>query len=161
MPVIANARHEAFARNITAGATQAEAARQAGFADGSAKVTGSQLMKRPEIQARIQELQADAATATVQHAAVTRDAVLAEIWWNVQASRAANDRTNHNRATELLGKSIALFRENLLIDDPNGARQALSAMPASVLMQIISWVDGGAGPDATKAEEDTVATLLN
>src|SRR3954447_742888 len=46
-------RQEAFARHVAAGRSLTEAARLAGYAWGSARQTGSRLMKEPQIAARV------------------------------------------------------------------------------------------------------------
>lgn len=53
-----NVRQKAFVTAVTAGASLAEAARQAGYAASSARQTGSRLMKRPNIIAALERRRA-------------------------------------------------------------------------------------------------------
>jgi len=62
MPPLANTRHESFAQHYVAGTSQTDAYKRAGFkaTGNSAEVNASKLIARPEVAARIAELQAEA-----------------------------------------------------------------------------------------------------
>jgi hypothetical protein len=59
MPELANRRHETFARLVAAGASGAEAARQVGYRGRRHRQTAHELLQRPEVRARVEELQRD------------------------------------------------------------------------------------------------------
>lgn len=56
MPRLANRRHETFARHYAAHHVGAKAARAAGVAEGSSRIRACEWLRRPEIKARILEL---------------------------------------------------------------------------------------------------------
>jgi hypothetical protein len=61
MPQLTESRHESFAIHRAGGASLTEAAKRAGFKTGTANY-GSRLVRRPEIAARISEIQTEANT---------------------------------------------------------------------------------------------------
>lgn len=56
MAALANDQHELFCQHYLSSFNAAAAAREAGYAEGSAKVTGHRLLQRDDIQARLREL---------------------------------------------------------------------------------------------------------
>lgn len=71
MSPLPNAKHEAFARAIVEGNSQREAYRAAGYkprTDGAADASACQLLSQPKVAARVEELKAAAADATVMSA---------------------------------------------------------------------------------------------
>lgn len=105
-----NSKYEAFAHAIVRGVTLTDAAIEAGFAPGSSAVTGSRLMKKPEILARIGCLR-EMHGLTRAPANVDRQWVLNSLVRNVENALAANDRGAANRGLELLGREYGLFTE--------------------------------------------------
>ncbi len=73
MPALINAKHEIFAQHLARGQFQREALVTAGYADNASNA--STLAKRPEIAARVQELQ----MAIASRVKVTADRVLTEL----------------------------------------------------------------------------------
>jgi phage terminase small subunit len=65
MPPLKNGRHEKFCVAKLNGVPSAEAARQAGFSSKCTDIYGFRLLKRPDIQARLAELQEKASSEDV------------------------------------------------------------------------------------------------
>lgn len=61
MPQLTIGKHEQFCLAMAAGRSMTQAARLAGYGDGSAPNIGSRLCKQPHIRNRIEELKADSA----------------------------------------------------------------------------------------------------
>jgi phage terminase small subunit len=58
MSVLANKRHEKFVQHFAANGNAAEAARTIGYSSHSAQ-RGSDLLRRPDVQARVEQLMRD------------------------------------------------------------------------------------------------------
>jgi phage terminase small subunit len=110
MGVLSNARHERFVQEIVKGKSQSEAYIAAGFAasaPGSAKANSARLGARPEIQARLRELQGRSAhRAEIESAGIIR--MLIEDRDRAHENKQAGAAV---RASELLGKQIGMFIE--------------------------------------------------
>jgi phage terminase small subunit len=72
MPILSNPKHEKFARALVKGMSQLDAATEAGY--GASKTYASNLTRRPQIVARVQELQMRGA----ERAAVTIESLILE-----------------------------------------------------------------------------------
>lgn len=72
MPVLDNAKHEAFAQSIASGMTGRDAYRAAGYStatDGATDVNASRLLRNDKVALRVAELQSDSAEVAVVTAA--------------------------------------------------------------------------------------------
>lgn len=119
MPVLDNARHEAFAHGLARGLSASEAYINAGYRDS--RSSASRLSTNVNIAARVAELQDLAAQGVV----VDKQWVLAKLTENVERSMQATpvmqggkptgefryDGAVANKALELLGKEIGMFVE--------------------------------------------------
>ncbi len=65
MTQLSNVRHERFCLELASGCSQAEAARRAGYRASRARKSGSALMARDDIGARLTELREEAGSAKV------------------------------------------------------------------------------------------------
>lgn len=128
MPQLENARHERFARLVAAGDPASRAYTEAGYAvktDRSAESAGSRLLSNVEIACRIAEIRAELERAAQKSALVTKEWVVEKLRENVlramQAQPVLDREGNHtgeyryegnvaNKALELLGKEIGMFR---------------------------------------------------
>lgn len=106
MPKLKDARQELFCQKMaTVGMSQAEAARQAGYAPANANRTASRLKQQPHIKRRIEELlerNADAVGVLNEE--------LTAFWVGVVKDECENMK-NRLKASELVGKSIGMFIE--------------------------------------------------
>ncbi len=89
------------------------AAIEAGYTERSATVTATRLMKRPEVQEYIAQLQAEAA----QRNKVSHDEVIEKLRESYRDAKAANQFGPAVRAAELLGKSTGMFKDQLYLTE--------------------------------------------
>jgi phage terminase small subunit len=161
MPVLANQRHEIFAKQVVAGKTAAESYRIAGYKCGTAQSTyaaSSTLLRHPQVAQRIAELKERAAQRTV----VDRSYVLDKLRENMERAMQAEpvrgpdgkERGEYqyagavaNRALELLGKELGMF-----IDRSEGKLTITSVadLPAAAVEALI------AEAEAAEKERETV-----
>jgi phage terminase small subunit len=66
MPVLSNHRHEQFAQSLAGGLTATEAYVAAGYEKSGARQNVSRLLRRPDIMARVQELQSSMAAGVIR-----------------------------------------------------------------------------------------------
>ena len=78
MPALNDPQHEAFALHVAEGKSKRDAAVAAGYSEKSASTIGGRLSKKVEISRRIEELQAQVATAVVEKVSITVDRLLEE-----------------------------------------------------------------------------------
>lgn len=130
MPALHNVKWEMFCRHLAMGKNLTQAYIAAGYENTtSCGSAASILSKRPEIKARMQELideriaggsgtsptQVAAFKEVQQRAAI--DGVIDPLWVveqlieNVKLSREAGQFAASNKALEMLGKEVGLFRE--------------------------------------------------
>jgi hypothetical protein len=129
-------KEELFAQARARGLTQQAAAVEAGYAVGSTAM----LMKRPEIQQRIDVLNAVIAERNAAEiarvVAPTRDWVLRELVENIIEAKNAKDRPSVNRGLELVGKEIGMFiARSMQIESP------LQRLPADRLVALLQLIE--------------------
>lgn len=117
MPVLDNARHEAFAHGLAKGLSAAEAYIRAGYRDS--RSSASRLSTNANIASRVLELQQKAADGVV----IDKQWVIGKLVENVERAMQAEeivregkgtgeyryDGSVANKALELLGKEIGMF----------------------------------------------------
>jgi len=141
---LASGQREKFAQAIAAGMTPMEAHKAAGYQGKSPKnrqQAAYKLKKVPEVHLRILALQSEAAAKTVESIAWNQAQVMDELKQNVEDARKGYpilDRTGTptgsyrpdyaavNRALELYGKQLGMFKETILTG--NAEDRALDAM---------------------------------
>ena len=114
MPVLNNARHEAFAKAYALGPedirfNQTKAALSVGYAKSSAHVRGSELVKNSKVSARIDELQGRAADKAVLSIPSLLDK-LKTIMEDESSSEPAR-----LKAIDLYGKHLGMFEERVKV----------------------------------------------
>lgn len=135
MPELSNLRHERFCHEYLIDHNATQAAIRTGYSERSAYSTGSELLKKPEIAARVRELTDDLAQSLGITAASVMldlrrvaDACMREepiIELNdegepVQTGTRRMDSAGACRALELLGKAIGLFEDRVQVSLPEG-----------------------------------------
>ena len=90
-----------------------QAAIAAGYTERSATVTSTRLMKRPEVQQYIAVLQAEAA----ERNNVTVDEVIEKLRDTYADAKKANQNGPAVRAVELLGKSVGMFKDQVVLTE--------------------------------------------
>jgi len=147
-----NARHELFARNLSRGMTQIDAYEAAGFPrnNGNASV----LARKEGIKIRVSELMDDNRAKMVEAVSpsrareivadsheelgLTKYWVLHELMENVKLAREAASFQASNKALELLGKEMGMFRDSPLSNDKNPhAAQPTAALPIKVMSALL------------------------
>jgi len=102
-----NAQHEMFSRAYAKRPNATEAAKQAGYSEKTAYSQGSRLLKDVEIQERISILQCEALEA----AELTPNDIKRMLLEDRSFATAKGQCGPRTRATELLGKTFALFTD--------------------------------------------------
>lgn len=128
MPQLDNARHERFARLVAAGDPACRAYIEAGYKaanDAVAWANGARLIGNDRVASRVAEIRAELEQAAQKAATVTKEWVVEKLRENVLRAMQAQpvvDREGNptgeyryegnvaNRALELLGKEIGMFR---------------------------------------------------
>lgn len=117
--VLSNPQWEAFAVAYAKNGNATKSALEAGFAAGknnmSAAVRGSQLLKREEVRARIDEIKQQVTKKALASAGVDRAWILEKLKENAEQALDAKDRGAANRALELLGKEHGMFQDRKII----------------------------------------------
>lgn len=101
MPVLDNARHEAFAQAIVKGMSADAAYQHAGFRAN--RSNAARLNANEHVRSRVAELQQMAVGEVI----VTREWIIAKLVENAQSDNVAGS----NKALELLGKEHGMFVE--------------------------------------------------
>lgn len=157
MGMLKNERHEAFCSAIARGASVGRAYRDAGFPGRGEMQSGSRLLKRPEIQARIAELRATveipARERAVEKAAISRAWVLEKLRGIAERCTAEGPEftpTGANRALELLGKELGMFAAKSTADQD----AAIAALPAAKVRQLLEAVQLLLASDAVEPADE-------
>ncbi|WP_175540088.1 hypothetical protein [Methylobacterium sp. yr596] len=122
---LTNSRHELFAQELAKGKSQFEAHAAAGYS--AHRGNASALAQDKSIQARVAEIQS--ATAEMERAAtqaaaealaIDREWVMARLQENALKAALTEDYGPSNRALELLGKELGMFKDKIEHSGPNG-----------------------------------------
>lgn len=109
---------EAFARQYFAHGDRGRAYREAGYKGKRANELAGRLLKRPEVERRIAQMQREAENRTVADVTKTKDEVYQQLWETVRLADAKNDIAGRNKALELIGKTVAMFTDVMRREDP-------------------------------------------
>jgi len=117
-------REDLFCSNYTAVGTETfnhkeKSGIAAGYAEASAKNQATKLLKRPEIQQRIDELKAE----NRQRNNVSTDSVVENLTHDRDMARAKGDWQAAIRADELIGKTLGCFVDKQEITDTQCQRE--------------------------------------
>ena len=112
-----DAQHERFCQLIAEGKTsQGQAYLDAGYQCSSldiASAAATRLLKNVKVSVRIQTLKEQAARLATLDASY----ILSGLMMNAEDARAKKDYVSSNRAFELLGKSLNLFKDGVVPED--------------------------------------------
>ena len=106
MPVLSNARHEAFAQALAKGKSADAAYEMAGFKANRGNAT--RLKANESIQKRVAELQAITTDRVIERSVIDKQWVMARLQENALAHQASNPGAS-NKALELIGKEFGMF----------------------------------------------------
>jgi phage terminase small subunit len=107
MPVLSRPKHELFAQAMAGGKTADEAYVLAGYK--SDRGNASRLTANDSIQTRVRELQERASANVV----LSREWVLEQLVDNATKAKERGDGSVANRALELLGKHLRMFKDQV------------------------------------------------
>ena len=135
MPELRNPRWEAFARFTAIGKKRAEAHKLAGYTAKTAKThanLATRLLTKPEVKARVTEIEEELRTNAVAKAGLDREYVLTELRKNHEKCATPEpvigrdgepsgemkfNAAGSNKALELMGKELGRFADRLILDD--------------------------------------------
>ena len=161
MPVPDKPSWEKFAKAVATGKTQRAAYKSAGFKAKDADSAASDLANNPKIKQRIRELTARVTDKAVERAALTKEWVIEGLRSNAEkALRVEGGSAVANRALELLGKELGLFRDP--VDKPP---VKLEELPDEVLASMLEEARAEAAKDrearVSQAGEGTPPEIVN
>lgn len=128
--MLKNAKHEHFAGQVAKGVTGAEAAVIAGFSQRRAIVTASELLARPEVKARIAELNVIIAERVTEKTGIDKAWVMNQLVEVVAMGKSAEpvrdaegnpigeykqNLAAANKALELIGKEFSMFIDRSVV----------------------------------------------
>jgi len=106
-------KQAAFCREYLIDLNATAAAKRAGYSQATAHVQGPRLLANVGVAARIAELQ----KAAAQRNEVTLDEVIFMLRKSYEDAKVAKQHGPAVRAAELLGKTLGMFRDRVLVDD--------------------------------------------
>lgn len=121
MPPLKNKRHERFAQNIIKGLTQEQAYQKAGYTGKGARVSAAQLLTKPSVRARVEELNEKVVAKGIADAEEVR-----RFWTSVMRGEVTEERvygkeprvftlpplvTDRLKAGDSLAKALGIYRE--------------------------------------------------
>ena len=115
MPELKNPKHEKFCRLRASGMTQGKAYASAYDREASRMTgaSGAKLQARPDVKARVTELQAEKAIVDgfdVVDGEVDPKLIISALLKNLNRSLEVGNAAGANRAAELLGKTVQMFQ---------------------------------------------------
>lgn len=138
MPQLKNGKHERFAQAVARGVNQTNAAKEAGYPEGSAHVRASELMKRDDVKARVAELKAKGEALAAKRVALSKEEVLKQLLDVATKAMTSNNLTAANRAWELIGKELGMFVDRKM--DVKNPLEALNAQQIEALTALAERV---------------------
>ena len=131
-PVRLLLREEKFAQGVAKGLTQTAAALEAGYAEASAHVQGSRLMKKAKVRARILQLSG----ATGKDVEDARKDHLTQLVELRQMAKAKGQLSAAIKAEELRGRVLGLYVEQVIKAEVGGQLSVEDANPAEIKQAI-------------------------
>ncbi len=122
MTVLKNPRHELFVKFVAGGASLSEALVSAGYSKTGAAGAAQRLLKNVAIATRLNELQQEIATNTVERVSLTREWVLESLKRNAKLGSQTDENGKpsetfnlaaSNQALRMLGVELGMFREGM------------------------------------------------
>ena len=176
MPELENERWERFAQLCAIGDKHAyECYIEAGFNTGDKKQAAShasKLKKKPEVAARISELEESIREKGLEGAGLTREYVIDQLRENVEMAKLAVPITDKdgnptgeykqnlpaaNKALELLGKEVGMFKDVLALE---GLDEALGGMSGEQLRAFVKAAAGEVGLRCIEMTDDELRTFI-
>ena len=105
------AKQHAFVEEYLVDMNATQAAIRAGYSPKTAYNIGSENLAKPEIAAALEKARAERSERTE----ITADWILNMLRENAEEAKAAGDRAPCNRALELLGKHVGMFKDDAAV----------------------------------------------
>src|SRR3954454_8634098 len=154
MSSLSTERKELFAQARAKGLSLTASAKEAGYANASAAVRGSELGRDVAVMERVTELRSKMDREVVRHAVADRDWVLTNLIEIAEEARLARDRPSATKALDLVGRELGLF-----VNRTMEVKSPLDALSAKELMAIVELIDSGK-LDTSEANIATAETVL-
>lgn len=177
MPALRNSKHEDFAQFVASGDNASAAYRKAGYnpSDSAIGVAAYQLRNRPEVAARIEELQerkivreVQATQKAIERTALTKEFVINSLILNVRKALQLEhvlDKNGEptfryegsvaNRALELLGREMGMFIDRKEVGAPGEFAELDAEGLKQAIADRITMVRQGDGSFAVPRTEGT------
>jgi hypothetical protein len=127
MPKLNNARWERFAQLKVLGKSNKDAYQGAGYkSEKHAGQYGADLARKPEMQARILEIEQGLNDETLANVALDRARVLKELEANARRAEEAGQSGAVNRSWELVGKELGMFADRIVFEDLDHMLEGMS-----------------------------------
>ena len=155
-------KEEHFSHEYQVDWNGAAAARRAGYSEMSARITGSKLLAKPNVQKRIAEL----SQARMKEADVSATGVALMLLDSYRAAMEARQYGPAVRAAELLGKRHGMFADRQIADphpalSPESIARAIAGGNEVVYAQIIKLIPRKPILDSVIEPDDGQAQLVN
>lgn len=122
------------------GGNQTKAAIDAGYAIPTAHIRGSELMRRPDVKARVAELRAQQSAGVVQQRTANRSWVLSKLVEEAEKAERASERI---AALKLVGDACGMFiQRSMVVESP---LDGLSADQLAALLRLAEDLQAAAG----------------
>lgn len=132
MPILKNAKHEMFAHSIAKGSSPGKAYSAAGYTGKGADQSAAKLLKNTKIISRIEEIKSNIAQIAESKAGIDKAYVLGMLQKNLEIAMqkhsiiGVNGKSKYvyegnvaNRALELMGKELGMFKEHKTLETPD------------------------------------------
>jgi phage terminase small subunit len=142
-------RVEMFCDAVARGMSGTQAAIAAGYSERRASATAAELRRRPDVQARIEDLRERYTTARVEKVTVTGEWVMQELAELALRAKELNDRPTLARTLEILARANGLFIERRM--EVRSPLESMSAHQLQRLLTLLQAVEDGSAVDSGQA----------
>lgn len=124
-----------------------------GVTSSTASSAATRVLKRPDVQRRINELKQKVTASTLARVSMDRTWVMERLKDNAEGALEARDRAAANRALELIGKEMGMF-----IDRKQEIKSPLDELTADELRDLLDRIRAGSPLlDVTPTRADHVS----
>ena len=136
MPILRNSKHEKFAHGVAKGLAAGQAYRDAGYSGKGADQSAAALLRNPKISERVDEIKGNIEKAVEAKVSVSKSWVISKLKANLERALQEVEVLDHkgkptgeyryegnvaNRALELIGKELGMFKERVVPENPDGS----------------------------------------
>jgi hypothetical protein len=139
MPALRNPREEDFCRAFVRLRHGTKAAVEAGYSSNGAAVRGSELLSKPRIKDRVEELRADKRKPLEKEVELTASWLIKSMRKLAEEAIEDGDRPAAMKALELLGRECGVFQPNSKLEISN--RSPLDGMTTTDLLALVKSLE--------------------